>query len=508
MRAPVAILLLLLGAASLDATLEECQCLERNTGGDSCSCSEPLGRYSIEPSIAIYNLYNKSGTIVAPPDPNGNFHYCNYCETLWILDMGESDIKIELTIENTDLGFLTNAINNNDLMNSTDGDFLLIGTGSDIMSGNELLFYGRRKQAQKVVIPGGVAHVFFYSTESVFDATGFNITYNSTKQVTTQAPITYQRFLKSRKLLWLLMWPNYNDTFKKNIAAMATDYLHSMFVINKDIAVTPEMVFINDMKTCHPFNCDVNCVAYNFSMDVFVNDNPVFTSRMLNQMLSDPELQFYITNITGTSEICNEHPKISTPVYIAVPLTLVVLSIILTFAVCWYSKKSVFNESHIKYEKEQQERIEDARCRYSDTASILGLGLGEPSGGSVSSMPFSKPTRDDDDFEYKTEDFDMTEFREYDPDNVGLYMADIQLENVLGTQQPMRSYTNKAFVPDEEDTFYQKKSTFHNISDSESDDSDDGGVINLQESTRDQRQTHFLVPAEVHVGDDSGETVL
>lgn len=57
-----------------------------------------------------------------------------------------------------------------------------------------------------------------------------------------------------------------------------------------------DMVYINDMKTCNPVHCKNNCVAYKFSMGVYIGGSVVFTEQVLNQMLADQDLQYHISD--------------------------------------------------------------------------------------------------------------------------------------------------------------------------------------------------------------------
>ena len=80
----------------------------------------------------VETLYNTSGIIEAPADPSGAFYQPN-ARYLWIMDMQKSNVNIEVTVEEMDLGVPYTNIHNinedNTKVNFTAGDFILVGAG-------------------------------------------------------------------------------------------------------------------------------------------------------------------------------------------------------------------------------------------------------------------------------------------------------------------------------------------------------------------------------------------
>ncbi|KAG0729923.1 hypothetical protein GWK47_029335 [Chionoecetes opilio] len=129
----------------------------------------------------VETLHNTNATITAPEDPSGGSSYAPDARHLWILDMQQSDVNIEVTVQELDLGLPYTTIHETvSMVNYTEGDFLLIGAGPDILQGNEVMFYGSRRTPKKVVVRSGVGHIFFYSTQSITEAKGFIINYTMT----------------------------------------------------------------------------------------------------------------------------------------------------------------------------------------------------------------------------------------------------------------------------------------------------------------------------------------
>ncbi|XP_071540730.1 uncharacterized protein [Panulirus ornatus] len=405
------------------------------------------------------------------------------------------------------------------MSNYTEGDFLFIGAGDDILGGNELLLYGRQEGLQ-VVIPSDVGHVFFYSTTSVFNATGFNLTYTSIPMVTTQTPTTTASPIPTNlpetfvaiNGIPVQEWRDHNDTFRRAIASMSTEYLHNMHY-NYPENVTANLVYIHDIKTCHPLHCQRdNCVAYNFSVGVYIDGSVVFTREVLSQMLSDQSLQHHIPQNMKDCQICDEHPTATTWVYIVVAVGVITSALVLTLIFWKCSKMESSAMAREQYEKEQWEKREDQRRRSSGDVSILGLGTSLASQGSLNSrrftMPFpkvGKEAQDDD-----SESLDMSGFREYDPD-VGIVDPShfgLGKEFVRDTQA-IHYFTNEAFVSDEE-VIYQRDGASCSYTDTDSNDSDDGGALSFHSSERHNKQPtrQIIVPADVHITADAEETAL
>ncbi|KAG7159549.1 hypothetical protein Hamer_G004192, partial [Homarus americanus] len=329
---------------------------------------------------------------------------------------------------------------------------------------------------QKVVVPGGVAHVFLYSTNSTFNATGFTITYNITEEVTTPAPITTtptpilpDAFVPINGIP-TTKWKDYNSSFTQAIAGMSTDYVHNVLGYVNQPNITSTMVLIQDIKSCNPFRCQKDC-------------------------------------------ICEEHPTISLTRYVAVPVFILIFGIVISALFWKYSEKGSLTEKRLKYETEQQDRWDDQRRRSSANASILGLGrpASFASRGSRSSIPFPKSKGAQD---YDSDDnvgFDMSDFREYDPDMGTVDPTQFGLDkDFTRDRQVMGFYTNQAFVPDEEVTVYQRDGPSHSLADTDSEDSNDGGAISFRDSQNSLSKTpqSQVVSADVHTVDDNEETTL
>ncbi|XP_042238988.1 uncharacterized protein LOC121877344 [Homarus americanus] len=376
------------------------------------------------------------------------------------------------------------------------------------------MFFGQRKEKQKVVVPGGVAHVFLYSTNSTFNATGFTITYNITEEVTTPAPITTtptpilpDAFVPINGIP-TTKWKDYNSSFTQAIAGMSTDYVHNVLGYVNQPNITSTMVLIQDIKSCNPFRCQKDCVAYDFSID-----SDLFTKYTLDQMLNTESLHHYITQVNEGSQICEEHPTISLTRYVAVPVFILIFGIVISALFWKYSEKGSLTEKRLKYETEQQDRWDDQRRRSSANASILGLGrpASFASRGSRSSIPFPKSKGAQD---YDSDDnvgFDMSDFREYDPDMGTVDPTQFGLDkDFTRDRQVMGFYTNQAFVPDEEVTVYQRDGPSHSLADTDSEDSNDGGAISFRDSQNSLSKTpqSQVVSADVHTVDDNEETTL
>lgn len=75
-------------------------------------------------------INNSSGIVEAPADPLGNAWYETDARHLWILDMQDSKVNIELSLDMVDLGMPFTTIHDDiNKANYTEGDFLLIGAG-------------------------------------------------------------------------------------------------------------------------------------------------------------------------------------------------------------------------------------------------------------------------------------------------------------------------------------------------------------------------------------------
>lgn len=472
-------------------------------------------------------LYNTSGIIEAPEDPTGSNNYLPNARYLWILDMKHSNVNIEVTVEYVDLGRPYSIIHDEpNMLNYTAGDFILIGAGSDIMQGDDLMFFGSTKTPTKVIVRSGVGHIFFYSTETITEAAGFTISYTIANMpstlppsTTTTTPLPLDSAVVSIKGIPVDDWSSYNANFQLAISNIASGYAHedlNMTTVN----VPTSDVIINEARTCHPTFCPVDkCVAYDFSVATQLDGEAVFDAEDLENMLADPSANSYIGDAYGGScEICDDDPSISIVLYVVIPLAVVIFGVIIT-AVSWkLSDRYTVSHAQDKYEQAQRDRMEDQRRRSSGDISILGVGgRSLASQGSRSSrrftMPFPKPVRDDilEEADEEGEDeIDTAGFVYYDPDHGMTDPAQFGLGGVVSefTRQGQGShqYTNQAFVMDEDTAVALQRSSFADDSDS---DSDNGGAVSFRPKRRELTpKNQFEVPADVHSPDVEGETAL
>lgn len=475
-------------------------------------------------------LYNTSGVIEAPEDPFGQNLYEHDAQHLWILDMQRANVNIEVTVEALDLGLPYNEIHEQDTMvNFTAGDFILIGAGSDVLQGNELMFFGTRSTPKKVIVRSGVGHIFFYSTKTITNATGFTISYSITDMASTlpppttptTAPPVLDNTVISIKGIPVDDWESYNDKFKLAISNMASDYDHNDVNVTQ-VPVDPSEVIINEAKRCHPDFCPIDlCVAYDFSIATEMEGELVFSKADLESMLADSSANQYITDAFGANcEICDDDPSISTLMYILIPVGVVIFGVAITYAAWKLTGRSSFSHAQERYEQAQKDRMEDQRRRSSGDISILGVGgRSIASRGSRSSrrytMPFPKPARDEVDGgdieEEQDQEVDTSGFVYYDPDQGITDPAQFGLSGVVSgfamQGQESHQYTNKAFVMDEEMAIALQRSSF--ADDSSDTDSDNGGALSFRPKRREMTvKNQIEVPAEVHSPDAEGETVL
>ncbi|XP_063844482.1 uncharacterized protein LOC135091061 isoform X1 [Scylla paramamosain] len=475
-------------------------------------------------------LYNTSGIIEAPEDPSGNNWYQPDARYLWILDMQRANVNIEVTVEKLDLGLPYNAIHEaSTKINFTAGDFVLVGAGSDVLQGNELMFFGTRSTPRKIIVRSGVGHIFFYSTQTITDAKGFTISYSVTDMASTlpppttptPAPPVLSSAFISIKGIPVDDWMSYNDKFKLAISNMASDYDHKDLNMTK-VPVDPSEVIINEAKKCHPDFCPVDlCVTYDFSIATETEGEVVFSKKDLEGMINMPSANQYIADVFGAScEICDDEASISTLLYIMIPLGVVIFGVAITYTAWKLTGRSSFSHAQEKYEQAQRDRIEDQRRRSSGDISILGVGgRSIASQGSRSSrrytMPFPKPARDEVDHggieEEREEEVDTSDFVYYDPDQGITDPAQFGLAGVVSgfarQGQESHQYTNEAFVMDEDSAIALQRTSF--ADDSSDTDSDNGGALSFRPKRREMTAKNQIeVPAEVHSPEVEGETAL
>lgn len=466
-----------------------------------------------------------SGTLVAPPDQTGYFLYQPMVQSLWILDVGPAGSRIDLTLNWVDLGSQNPLIHDYGKVNVSNGDFLLIGAGPDVLGGRETMFFGRREQPQRVSIPSNVAHVFFYSLYSFYNSTGFNITYTSTgpevtdtptSSTTTEsppAPIT----LETNAIVAVNGLPVEEGlasipTFRQVMAEMSSDYVIENGIALSTNNVTYKMVQILHLATCNPFHCQDDCTAFNFSVGALDPEGHwVFTKDVLEDMLEKKDIGDYYEAWLE----CDEGSNVVSWVYFVTAACVVAAGVALSLAVWRCSSADRVKDSRLAYEQQEKQKREDMRRRSSGDVSMIGIGGSISSRGSFASrrftMPFPKPGRTDGDDDDDEVQFDMSNYKEYDPDLGRVDPQEFGLQKEFLTDLHAVTYfTNEAFEGDEdteEPVFQRGQDQPPDLPGTDSEDSD-GGAVSFPSFKKKKSPTHFTFSADVHDLDVSGETAL
>ncbi|XP_063602186.1 uncharacterized protein LOC134778215 [Penaeus indicus] len=153
------------------------------------------------------------------------------------------------------------------------------------------------------------------------------------------------------------------------------------------------------------------------------------------------------------------------------------------------------------------------RRRSSGDISMIGIGGSISSRGSMASrrftMPFPKPGRADEDDE--DELYDMSNYKEYDPDLGRVDPQEFGLQkDFLTDLHAVTYFTNEAFEGDEETEktiFQRQQEQPADLPGTDSEDSD-GGAVSFSSFKRKKSPSHFTLSADVHDIDASGETAL
>ncbi|KAK7079087.1 hypothetical protein SK128_001195, partial [Halocaridina rubra] len=379
---------------------------------------------------------NSSGVLTAPVDENGQFTYRPNTQILWIFTPEFAASQFIFTYNMLDLGAPYNTIHGADKLNQSMGDFMLIGPGSDVLGGSELMFYGRKEaeNLRQVITLGPTSHVFFYSSSNIFNASGFNISFDAIPvEETTTVPSTTTmpkppEEIQTTAVVQIngVMEPNADinvdviiSNFKHMLADMSNEYLE-INGVNFTSEINPRMIDVprNETKRCNPYECNYDtCVSFNFSVSaLYPNGSWIFTRAVLEDMINHPDLQYHLNAFGEDCEIC-EKPTRNMWMYVGIPVAVVIIGCLISLVVRYMSDKDRRDDARLKYEREVEERLDDQRRRSSADASILGLGGGSiASRGSLNSrrftMPFPKPKAEG----YSDEDSDVGEYQEYNPD--------------------------------------------------------------------------------------------
>lgn len=469
-------------------------------------------------------LESPSGNLLAPPDQTGYFAYQPMVQSLWILDVGPVGSKIDLTLNWIDLGTQNPLIHDYTLLNVSNGDFLLIGAGQDILAGRETMFFGRRDQPQRIAIPSNMAHVFFYSRYSFYNSTGFNITYTSTGPEVTDPPISSTTTesppapitLETNTIVAVNGLPVEEGlgnipTFRRVMAEMSSDYVKENGIAISTNNVTYKMVQILHLATCNPFHCQEECIAFNFSVGALdPKGNWVFTKDVLVDMLQKKDIKEYYE----AWEECDERSKVVSWVYILTAVSVVVAAAALSLVVWRCSSANRIKDSRLAYEQQEKQKRNDMRRRSSGDISMIGIGGSISSRGSMASrrftMPFPKPGRTDEDDDDELQ-YDMSNYKEYDPDLGRVDPQEFGLQkDFLTDLHAVTYFTNEAFEGDEdtEKTIFQRQQErTADLPGTDSEDSD-GAAVSFSSFKKKKFPSHFTFSADVHDNDVSGETAL
>ncbi|CAL4059737.1 unnamed protein product [Meganyctiphanes norvegica] len=245
---------------------------------------------------------------------------------------------------------------------------------------------------------------------------------------------------------------------KQKLALIATMYAEENNLM-LDQNITDDQIAIYNEKKCNPVQCNVDkCVAFNYSILYLDEEGKwVFTKEMMDTMVLDHSVEFAdIEEGRGCerdNQICIEDPEVSILPYILLSVVVVVIGCIISFIVYRAGRGAVVKENRTKYNKENEERIDDERRRSSGNISMLGLGNNRGSIGSVaSSKRFSMPFPTKDRKPRNNVNYDVSGFKEFNPENtLGGETLNLGLEKeFLGNPSSMKTYySNDAYIPDE-----------------------------------------------------------
>ncbi|XP_047477734.1 uncharacterized protein LOC125031182 [Penaeus chinensis] len=468
-------------------------------------------------------LEGPSGNLLAPPDQTGYFSYQPMVQCLWILEVGPVGSHIDMTLNWINLGTHNSIIHDYTMTNVSNGDFLLIGAGQDVLAGRETMFFGRRENPQRIAIPSNVAHVFFYSLYSFYNTTGFNITYTSTGPQETDPPLSTTTTesppapvtLETNAIVAINGLPVEEGlgnipTFRRVMAEMSSDYVKENGIAISTNNVTYKMVQILHLATCNPFHCQENCIAFNFSVGALdPKGDWVFTKEVLVDMLQKKDIQDYYE---AWAE-CDEGSQVVSWIYILTAICVVVAAAALSLAVWRCSSANRIKDSRLAYEQQEKQKRDDMRRRSSGDISMIGIGGSISSRGSMASrrftMPFPKPGRTDEDEDDDL--YDMSNYKEYDPDLGRVDPQEFGLQKEFLTDLHAVTYfTNEAFEGDEDTDktiFQRQQEQPADLPGTDSEDSD-GGAVSFSSFKKKKSPSHFTFSADVHDLESSGETAL
>ncbi|XP_066961152.1 uncharacterized protein [Macrobrachium rosenbergii] len=508
-------------------------------------CDYTLQYYTFTLTTEIVTLNKTEGYLTAPADETGMYSYKPNAEVLWILQPDVPVSGFNFTFDYLDLGLPENNIHGSNKLNFSSGDFLVIGPGEDLLQGNDHMFYGIREPGdfKRIVTIGGSSHVYFTSTVTKFNASGFNVSYMAEvlEPTTTPLPLTTVNppppdDRQTTYLASIEGAPKDKDTinqtidnFKTAVANMSSEYAKMKHWETKD-PITKDTVIVYEALTCNILRCNPECVTFNVSVAaVDRNGTWLFYAPVIEDMLFTPELQNALQNIGNDCTVCDEHRRLNLGLYIGIPVGIVVFALIISTLLWYTGAKSNLEESRRKFEQEIADRRDDNRRRSSGDISILGVGGSIASRGSLGSrrftMPFPKGKRESNIMEEaEGEDtVDMSGFKEYDPDLGRVDPAEFGISTeFLNNGQAMPHYGNPGFVDDEGDegrTIFHRGHSIATTAGTDSDDSD-GGAVSFSGLVNKKGKTSASVPlqatADVHMTEEGqvsvngvcGETAL
>ncbi|XP_068239417.1 uncharacterized protein [Palaemon carinicauda] len=498
-------------------------------------CDYTLQYYTFLPTTEILILNATEGYLTAPADETGMFSYKPNAEVLWILQPDIPVSEFNFTIEYLDLGLPENNIHGSNKMNFTEGDFLVIGPGEDLLQGNDNMFYGIREpeDLKKVVTLGGTSHVYFTSTVTKFNASGFNISYTTSvfEPTTTPFPVTtvnppspedeqttYLASIEGASTDKTILNQTI-DSFKVAMVNMSSEYVRMKSWVTKG-PITTDSVIIYEVLTCDTSLCNPECLAFNFSIAALdYNDAWIFTAPVIEDMLFTPELQSSLDHIGKDCSVCDEDRTLNLWMYIGVPVGIVVFATILSLVLWTMGSRSNLEASRRRYEQEIADRMDDNRRRSSGDVSILGVGGSIASRGSLDSrrftMPFPKANVESSIMEEVegVDTVDMSGFKEYDPDLGRVDPAEFGISTeFLNNDRAMAHYGNPGFIDDEGHTIFHRGHSIATTAGTYSDDSDDGGAVSFSgHGSNRKRKTPTIssieATADVHMSDEGGISV-
>ncbi|XP_042885390.1 uncharacterized protein LOC122261613 isoform X2 [Penaeus japonicus] len=492
--------------------------------------------------------FRSDQTIKIVSEPNGTISLPardvtdSRLEWLWVFDLGSArGYGIEINLTRMNLLVPGRLHGEEDRANVSNGDFLIVGPGRDVLgSTEEKLFWGVKNKTVSLHVPSPLAHVYLNlallaanhsnSTEPVFvlhyRRTGNPITTPDPSDTTTTLPPPPANIVVSDWVALNGIKPNEAKredvllSVRQTTVSIANDFATSNNMDLED-EVREEDVIVILVMTCHPLYCWTNCAAYNISVRAYYRSDGswAFTGDLISQMFADRKYDSYWANAKFPARVCVEAPiegKGEWDTWL-VATGFTVLSL-LFFIMVWRTQRYFsMIQKRKDFEKQLLEVEKDRARRQSGEVSMLGLGVWGDSVASRDSrrlsLPFPKMRTDSRFSEEEGEDvsdMDLHDYQEYIPDRIYLDASTLGLD--AGFKEGRDgSYLNAAFTADEditgneadnEDILYERRPSPVTM-DSDSDDPD---AINFRSYSKSQTSVRRVsTTADVH---DGGETSL